>query len=214
MQQRLKRAQGIQLFRPDCLVPLASEVDRLEQALQIAYASEVASRGRQLVPDQSTRANLRKIAEWMVNPKAKPWLLIYGGVGNGKTTLLRAVQAFVNSQSFYIGNIRVKMIVQTSSRLSALAKESPQYFYDRTDQECLGIDDLGVEPVEVNSYGTRTTPLTEMLLHRYERMRFTVITSNLSEEQLTHRYGERIIDRLHEVCDRLWVGTTSYRGQS
>lgn len=212
MQQNLKRVQGTQLFRPDCLLPLAPEVDRLEQALQIAYASEVMARGRTLVPDQATRTNLRKIAEWMVNPKAKPWLLIYGGVGNGKTTLLRAVQAFVNSQNFYIGNIRVKMIVQTSSRLATLATESPQYFFDHTDQECIGIDDLGIEPVEVNSFGTRTTPIAEMLLHRYERMRFTIITSNLSEEQLTDRYGERITDRLREVCDRLWVGSASYRG--
>lgn len=212
MQQNLKRVQGTQLFRPDCLLPLATQVDYLEQALQIAYASEVLSRGRQLVPDQATRANLHKVAEWLTNPLAKPWLLIYGGVGNGKTTLLRAIQAFVNSQRFYIGNTRVQMLVQTASRLSALAVESPRLFESRTDQECIGIDDLGVEPLEVNSFGTRSTPIAELLLHRYERMRFTILTSNLSEEQLTSRYGERITDRLREVCDRLWMDGASYRG--
>lgn len=212
MQQRQRRAQGTQLFRPDCLLPLAPELDRLVQALEIAYASEVLARGREVVEDSFTRTHLRKIAEWMVHPKAKPWLLIYGGVGNGKTTLLRAVQTFVNSQRFHIGNNQVKMVVQTSSRLSALASEYPTTFQERSDHECLGIDDLGVEPVEVSSFGTRTAPMAELLLHRYERMRFTIITSNLSEEQLTHRYGERIVDRLREVCDRLWVGSPSYRG--
>lgn len=212
MLQNQKVALGIQQFRPECLSPLVAEKGRLEQALQIAYASEVIARGRTFVDDPSTRSHLHKIAEWLVNPLSKPWLLIYGKVGNGKTTLLRAVQAFVNSQRFYFGSMQVKMLVHTASHLTSLASESPQIFSERSNLMCLGIDDLGVEPLEVNSFGTRTSPIVDLLLHRYERMRFTIITSNLSEEEMSRRYGERIADRMLEVCDRLWIGGASYRG--
>lgn len=210
-QQTERRVQGTQLFRPHCLLPLTPEVDTLEQALQIAYTTEVQARGHALVADTATRTHIRRIAEWLTNPSAKPWLLIYGGMGNGKTTLLRALQSFVNSQHFSIGNTPVRMLFRTSIRLCQLSRESRELFDDYTNHECLAIDDLGVEPVDVSTYGTRHTPIVELLLHRYERMRFTVISSNLSEEQLTLRYGERIADRLREVCDRLYLPTPSYR---
>ena len=76
----------------------------------------------------------------------------------------------------------------------------------------LGIDDLGTEAIIVKSYGNEFSPLAELIAARYSSRLFTVITTNLSVvadsqgmevDELQKTYGDRIFDRLREMCNTI-----------
>ena len=68
----------------------------------------------------------------------------------------------------------------------------------------LVIDDLGVEKFPFFLYGNPCNPLQEMLEIRYrigftrDRVR-TIVTTNLTDEEILRRYGYRIVDRISEM---------------
>ena len=78
------------------------------------------------------------------------------------------------------------------------------------------IDDLGTENEDFMQYGQRANPLAELLEKRYDlsfhrdRVR-TVVTSNLTDQQLKERYGFRVFDRLREMFAVVTVKGESLR---
>ena len=75
----------------------------------------------------------------------------------------------------------------------------------------LAIDDLGTEPVEVLDYGNVLYPIVDLLTRRYDRQLFTVITTNLTSEEIRAKYGERIADRLNEMMTKIVFRDSSFR---
>ena len=65
------------------------------------------------------------------------------------------------------------------------------------------LDDLGVEPVPVNRFGTAFNVLADVLDIRYRLfLRYgvrTVVTTNLGDDELVKRYGFRMDDRLNQM---------------
>ena len=72
------------------------------------------------------------------------------------------------------------------------------------------IDELGVEPM-LNDYGERYEGFNLVLnaAERYHRPVF--ITTNLCEEQIYNRYGERTMDRLAHLCRSVHFSGESLR---
>ena len=60
------------------------------EMLKISYEGEVKKRRKILISDECTISNLKKAAKWLTGDH-KFSLLLYGGVGNGKSTLSRAI---------------------------------------------------------------------------------------------------------------------------
>lgn len=56
--------------------------------LHLAYKKEVEERRSEIIEDEATMTKIAKAAKWLTGDY-KPGLLLYGGVGNGKTTRLR-----------------------------------------------------------------------------------------------------------------------------
>ncbi len=77
--------------------------------------------------------------------------------------------------------------------------------------DMLGIDDLGTEPSEVMDYGNVYTPVIDLLTKRYEEQLFTVITTNLTPQQIRGHYGDRIADRLNEMVKKIVFNNGTYR---
>lgn len=75
----------------------------------------------------------------------------------------------------------------------------------------LGIDDLGTEPSEVLDYGNIYTPVIDLLTKRYEEQLFTIITINLTPQQIRGHYGDRIADRLNEMVKKIVFNNCTYR---
>ena len=75
----------------------------------------------------------------------------------------------------------------------------------------LGIDDLGEEETTMMDYGNRVTPVIDLLSHRYDRMLFTMVTTNLTPKEIREKYGARIADRFNEMLEVIRFKDISYR---
>lgn len=184
----------------------------LENMLLTCYQAEVVKRRMKMIQDGTTEERVKKAAKWL-SGKHKTGLLIYGAAcGTGKTTLANAMCTLVNYLFDSVYSQDRKTVYRTTAiNLVKLYSDNPEQYKRMVSQELLFIDDLGTEPVNIKIYGNEFSPVTELLYNRYDWQRWTIVTSNLSDEQLKERYGTRIDDRLREMFDRILFQGKSYR---
>ena len=209
-----------QMFKKDRFC-LPYSVSDIQQALLIAYEVEVRGRGGKMVGwlgEKTVSDLMLPIAEWLTSPLEKNGLLLYGGVGTGKTTALYALRRVINASckatpndntlrgfgSDMIEVVKAKHIVEcyTSDQTRYLAMK-------RTD--LLAIDELGVENVDVKNYGNSSEPIIDLLSYRYDKQKMTAVTSNLTMKQIEERYGLRLADRFNEMFHKVAFVGESYR---
>lgn len=132
----------------------------------------------------------------------KSGLLICGGVGVGKTHLAVAIlgAAFKKGMS--------AALVYIPDLLADLRDQSIRGLAEKVrSRRFLVLDDLGAEKA---SEWTEQE-LVRLINYRYEHMLPTVITTNLSSEELVSKLGARGADRLNEMCTPVVVGGRSRR---
>ena len=95
--------------------------------------------------------------------------------------------------------------------IAYLCKNNYEAYRKLISVDMLGIDDLGTEPSEVLDYGNVYTPVIDLLTKRYEEQLFTVITTNLTPQQIREHYGDRIADRLNEMVKKIVFSNGTYR---
>ena len=178
--------------------------------LHLAYRKEVEERRGDLIEDEHTMTKIAKAAKWLTGDY-KPGLLLYGGVGNGKTTLAKAICKTIGILYDSAYSNERKGVCRISALEVAKCASDPESFTRLRNQEMLFIDDIGTEPASIKSWGNEISPVTELLYSRYDRQLFTIITSNLDDKQLEDRYGLRIADRMAEMFDRLYYSNGTYR---
>lgn len=174
---------------------------------------------------------IARVARWLVGnvENRRRGLLLYGDIGLGKTTLCTAIVGLVQHCKSVVAEYshanRWRLTKeQKQDEWVWLRTPSPSYttaaeISQTSDSErarlaqasVLIIDDIGVEPVEVNTYGTKITPIVDIINERYANQRCTIITTNLDEDGIRARYGDRIEDRLKEMCDKVSFSGESYR---
>lgn len=117
-------------------------------------------------------------------------LFIYGDTGTGKTytihSLAKKTKSYVNNFVTLLSEFRDYM--------------QKGYYYqsitDFTDKEYIYIDDIGSE---------KTSDFVQEFIYiivnkRYENMKRTVFSTNLSLSDFRQRYGDRILSRISEMC--------------
>lgn len=185
-----------------------------EDLLLAAYMAEVESRNRVYIDDSNTRNNISRIARHLVSPK-KFGLMLAGTCGNGKTSLLKAIQSATNflnlkyevrsdkEEKIAISIIDVKDIIANCKdyQMMEVYKKTPY----------LGIDDMGKEPKEVLDYGNVCNPVIDLIEYRYDKQLTTFITTNLTPDEFKDKYGERITDRFREMIEKIVFNDGSYR---
>lgn len=164
--------------------------------------------------DEATASHIASVAKWLIGSTAKPGLFLYGNIGSGKTTMAKAAAQLINMLygSEYRYEDRKGVITVSALQLAEEAKkeeEGRMKLYKTT--ELLHIDDVGTEPPSVKVWGNEVSPFTDIIYSRYDRMLYTVITSNLYEDDIVKRYGDRIADRFREMFDLLSFDNRSYR---
>lgn len=60
-------------------------------------------------------------------------------------------------------------------------------------------------------YGNVYTPVIDLLTKRYEEQLFTIITTNLTPQQIREHYDDRIADRLNEIVEKIVFKNGTYR---
>lgn len=182
-------------------------IEALEEVLLENYANIVSVRGRKFIRDEFTLYNINRVAEWLKND-SKDGLLLYGTVGTGKTTLMRSLYQVLHDDF----NRRVD--IGSASQLVELFQhrdiDSYPFEYEK-NVDFLFIDDAGVEPDYCCIWGTDYEPMRDLLAYRYDARKYTIISSNLGNEELIQKYGLRIFDRMIETYDRITYEFEGYR---
>jgi len=179
--------------------------------LRECYISEVQKRGLIFKEDRHTAEHLDKAAKWLAG-NFKIGLILYGTVGNGKSTLSRAISRLIDLlyESPY-SNERKFVISVSALELANISKNEPERFENLKKAELLAIDDVGVEPSIIKVWGNEISPFVDTIYYRYDRQLFTIMTSNLNAEELANKYGERIADRFTEMFDKIPFENHTYR---
>lgn len=164
------------------------------------YGAEVAQRDVQFRLDDATVSKVERVVKWMYDSK-KRGLLLCGTLGNGKTTMLRAIKRFFNYNISYF----------EAQGIYNHFKQTQEFPYI-SQKDILLIDDLGVEPQSYNDFGEIRYPLAELLMLRYKQNRPTIIATNCTFEQIGEIYGDRLQDRMKEMYAVITYKEPSYRG--
>lgn len=196
-------------------------VDTATTVLAAAYRAEVYARRRQFIDDEAASVNVRKVAEALASlGHPKFGILVCGGCGNGKSTMMAAVRtgsAYLDREGCFNYttsrgvvhpmDIRFRTVDATDLCLPS-SIESLQ-----TIAGCplLIIEDVGQEPLEVQLYGNIFYPVMMVIERRYSLCLPTFATTNLSPEQVGSRYGRRMRDRLREMMFTVAFDNPSYR---
>ena len=124
------------------------------------------------------------------------WLIIYGGVGNGKSHLCNAALNVLLSRG------QKARLITASSLLSELRMAMSDHTTDvvmRGYQETseLIIDDLGAGMKHPNEPGSEWewSRMEELLVSRYDGLKPTMVATNLDWSELPERIASRFQDR-------------------
>ena len=139
---------------------------------------------------------------------------IIGGVGGGKTTFIRAIQQALNAARY--GSFRLFSCVEVEQNIrqaSAAESSAADYSYYDTGAACF--DDFGAENHESVIFGNRVIVMAEIVQRRYNRFQAqgvkTHFTTNLSAAEMRARYGDRVFDRMKEMCNIVLFNWESFR---
>ena len=126
-----------------------------------------------------------EVAAWLAGNQGRG-LLCYGNCGRGKTLLCgKIIPIAIN---FFCRKITaVKDAQQMNKEVDALKKE-----------HLLCIDDIGTEQ-ELVKYGERRMAFCEIADEAEKKGHLLLLTTNLSLNEISVKYGERMIDRLRAV---------------
>ena len=191
---------------------LPFDEDTAAKLLKSAVEGEVRRFGGTFLCPDAVEAQVRSLAVSLTSGR-RCGVMLCGLCGNGKTTMMRASQNLLNvvriPDSFH-RNVYGMPIV-SAVHIAHLCRSSNDGFLQLCNHEMLGIDDMGIEPLEVQEFGNMHRPLTDLLTRRYENRGFTFITTNLVPQQIRKLYGDRIADRLNEMVDKIVFDNPSFR---
>lgn len=163
------------------------EIDRVQ--ISIPNAEKRLRGGLQYVVNMKSGCNAewnehnyRPIVDWMTDNKGKG-LLMFGGCGLGKSVI-----------GMYILPLIIKDVHHKVVNIFN-AQELNQRIDEILKLHIIYIDDIGTED-NLNSYGNKRMPFAELCDAAEKKGKLLILTTNLSIDELTTRYGDRVVDRL------------------
>lgn len=128
------------------------------------------------------------------NKSTTKGMLLYGKTGSGKTYCLYAMKNVANKK-YRIENW-VEMMIEIRDRVSQ-GREIGAVIADICDTDVLAIDDLGAE---------NQTPFSQEVIYAiinrfYIGEKRLIIATNLTLEDLSEKYGDRVFSRIAEMCE-------------
>lgn len=138
-----------------------------------------------------------RIVEWLTDNKGRGLLLV-GNCGLGKSLIgMRIIPLLL---SYYCRRI---ISLYTAQELNSKPDEIIK-------QHVIYIDDVGTEEIS-NIYGNKRIPFAELVDAAERDGKLLIISTNLDEDHLREKYGERVVDRLHAVTRKITISGKSMR---
>lgn len=185
------------------------------KSLKLCYIAEVEKRGMKFIDDKATNERIETAAMWMCS-NSKPGIMLFGRVGSGKSTLARAMAQLIRMlyDNYSLGEKRICIVCGSALDLNTAASNKDLSEFGKYKfAKFLSLDDVGCEPSPtVKAWGNDLSPIMDLIFYRYESMRPTIITSNLSLSDMRKFYGDRVGDRMLEMFNGIeFKQTLSYR---
>lgn len=192
---------------------LSMSEDEAYAHLLAAVMAEVEYRHRTFIANEDMEAQIHELAKWLTSPSTSFGILLCGRCGNGKSTMLKALQQLLNylhiQKPYNDGTYGIQIV--DAKYIAHLCKNNYDAYRKLISVDMLGTDDLGTEPSEVMNYGNVYTPVIDLLTKRYDEQLFTIITTNLTPSQIREHYDDRIADRLNEMVEKIVFKNGTYR---
>lgn len=138
-----------------------------------------------------------EVSDWLSDNQGRG-LFLYGNCGRGKTVLARYV----------IPAILLKYDRKVVNCFDA--QEMNTNLDEVLKKKIVCIDDIGTEEVSV-SYGNKRLAFLEVVDAAEKHGKLLIITSNLNQEQLVQKYGDRTMDRIISTTKRVLFKGKSLR---
>ena len=167
----------------------------------MVFKDEIVNRSQKFADTCDLDEQLTQIARCLTGTSGKFGMILCGGVGNGKSTMMKAIQTLLNYMRIPYYNTVYGLRIKDAKSINEMNLHNYNTFLDVSRCPLLGIDDLGTEPLVIMDYGNEKTPIVDLLSMRYENRLFTIVTTNLTPKQIRERYGERIADRFNEMME-------------
>ena len=158
-----------------------------------------------IVTDQTQKQQLLKMRAkfetWVKEyPNTKTHTFLFcGKTGVGKTFMTECIAEAMINRGYLVSFISAFGINNNFLKYHTTFDDNKQSYYDMlVEPELLVIDDLGTEPILKN---VTINYLCALLNDRFNSKKATIITTNLTLEQLLDRYGNRIFSRIVNKAD-------------
>lgn len=138
-----------------------------------------------------------QVAEWLTDNKGMG-LFMYGNCGLGKSLLAR----YVIPALMLKYNRKVVSVYDTNT-MNANIDEV-------LSKKIICIDDVGTEDMSVK-YGEKRLAFAEVMDNVEKKRCLIIATSNLTNDELLSRYGERVLDRIKSTTKRVVFTGKSFR---
>lgn len=140
-------------------------------------------------------------------------LLIIGGVGCGKTSMMRTFQSIGqrimqkrNDSFMYFQMISCNSLVREFEGLEQREKE---WFFERNLKGVKYFDDFGTEG-DASNFG-KVNLMKNILEERYLKGKKCHLSTNLMLEEIEEKYGFRVYDRIKEMFNVIVMSGESFR---
>lgn len=138
-----------------------------------------------------------KIVRWLTDNKGRGLMLV-GGCGVGKTLIgMRIIPLLINHYC------RKVVTICTANELN----KSPDEIINR---HVIYVDDVGTEDIS-NIYGNKRMPFAELVDLAERDGKLLMFSTNLDDEHLAVKYGDRVVDRLHAIVKKVTINGKSNR---
>jgi len=171
------------------------------EALEELYISRLAVIEPRFMLDEDCAPVIRLIADRLTGGvTAKRGLMLLGGIGSGKTLLMRGMVDVLWCFNIEARLVPTYVLTENYGRdgMSALGRFQYSGHEIYPGSTTIILDDLGAEDI-VSHYGQPINVVAEVLLRRYDNRALTFGTSNLDQRTIRKFYGERVWSRMKEM---------------
>ena len=147
--------------------------------------------------DAKWNVDYDKIVRWLSDNKGRGLMLV-GGCGVGKSLIgMRIIPLLL--YHYY----RKVVTICTANELNKSPDDFIRY-------HIIYIDDVGTEDIS-NIYGNKRVPFAELVDLAERDGKLLMFSTNLDENHLKAKYGDRVVDRLHAIVRKVTINGKSNR---